>query len=296
MSLNKYIRSKTVRDYYESIDYEISPIVALWAILNGTYQYVDDMHRELRDLKHNTDDISVEVLVSDMTLHSMINHYIDLYNTIFQTFKISGDGVTYRIYDRALFDDFDDGFLESYHSYEECMRQIHIRTGNVKKAGLKTIPKWDAKEFVIRKSSVDKYDNMLLHITYQGKIIELYDGEEYSEIRTFLNHLERRNYDFPLPFEYGDIVRAVRAKGWLNNMVYEGRQKGFLDGISPSVSCTVVTKEKDIFTYCAVNPFELEKCDPRERDIFPLTHLISSFETHNINICEFLERYEEYRK
>ena len=33
MSLNKYIRSKTVRDYYDEIGYEISPMVALWVVL-----------------------------------------------------------------------------------------------------------------------------------------------------------------------------------------------------------------------------------------------------------------------
>ena len=298
MSLNKFIHSKTVREYYDSIDYEISPIVAFWVIINSTYKFIGDMHKDLRDLMNNTEDISIDELCLNIkvipTLHSLINHYIDLFNSAYQKFKSEEDGVVYRIYNRALFDDFDNGYLESFFSYEECIRQIHIRTSNLKNVSLKNIAKWDAEEFVIRKSLPEEYDHMILHVTKDNKILDLYEYD-YSEMREFITSIESLDFDFPLPFETGDIVRLMRDKGWLNNMVFDERQHDDSGYTNPLVSCTVVTNEDDVFTYLDVNPFELEICDSRERDIYSLTRLICQLEKHNISISEFLDKYDSYK-
>lgn len=298
MSLNKYIRSKTIRDYYESIDYEISPLVAFWVILNNDYRYANDMHSELRDLIDNTDDICIDDLCLNIdvvpTLHSLINHYIDLFDYSFQRFKSDEEGAIFSIYDREKDDDHEGGFLGSYSSYDECMNEIRIRTGNYKNVSYRSISKWSAKEFLIRKSLGDEYDYMHLHISKDKKIINLYDYTD-PKMQDFIHCIEDIEYSIPLPFEYGDIVREARPNGWLSNLIYDGRLSGDDGYMDPFVACNLVTEESDIFAYVRANPFKLEQCNPNEKNIFPLTRSISLFEKRKKRIGEFLKEYEAYK-
>ncbi len=297
MSLNKYIHSKTVRDYYQSIDFEISPLVAFWIILNNDYQYVNDMHYNLLDLIKNTDNVSIDDLCLNIdvvpTLHSLIHHYIDLFNSLFQKFQYDENGAFFRIYDRDKFDDNEGGFLGTYSSYDECMNEIRIRTGNIKNVAYKSIKKWSATDFLIRKSLEDEYDYMHLHITKDRKVINLYDYA--AELESFMHSLEGLDYSVPLPFEYGDIVREIRPDGWLSNLVYDDRLSGDDGYVDPFVACTLVTEKADILAYVRANPFKLEKCDPREKDIFHLTRSVCSLEKREKRVDEFLREYEVYK-
>lgn len=299
MSLNKYISSETVRNYYNSIDYEISSIVALWIILSNSYRLIEDRHRDLQDLIRNTEDVSLDKINLNVkgvtTLHSLINYLIDQFNKSYDDITKAEEGASYRIYDGNLFDDADNGFLGLFFTYEECAKQIRIRTSNYKNPCYKNLEKWNSTEFVIRKSLPGKYDYMLIRITKNQEIIDI-DSYGGMSTRDFMQYLEGFNFDFPLPFEYGDIVRVCHNDSWLNNLVYDGRQyldNGYTD---PFVSCTVLTIESDIYTYLDVNPFELEICDSKEKDIYPLTRLISSFEKREIKVDDFLKEYDLHKK
>ena len=102
MSLNKYIRSKTVRDYYDEIEYEISPMVALWAIMNSPYKTDEDRHNVLRELLDDTEDICIDDLCWDIdvipSFHSLIYYYFELYNSYFEEFIHNAENEEYVVF------------------------------------------------------------------------------------------------------------------------------------------------------------------------------------------------------
>ena len=296
MSLNKYIMSKSVRDYFDQNDFEIGYMTAFWVIIHTPYMYNEYMIRDLKKLISETEDCSIDDLCMNInivpTFHSLVRYYIDYYYDRLKLFEASEPNSKYSIYDANLFDNKEGGFITSCSSYGECVKEIKTRTGKYCNADKKSFGIASPLAYVIRKVNFDRYDYMNLIIDRDLKVLDLTLYRD-SELSGFLREIDGLDYgEIPLPFKPGDIVKEAFKKEWISNLVYIGQAYGDDGYGKPQAICDSVTGDFEIVNYIEANPFNMELCDPREKDIYPLTHITSYFEQKNMSIGDFLHEFK----
>ncbi len=307
MSLNKYIRSKTVRDYYDEIGYEISPMVALWTIINAPYQFVEDQHKDLKELIDTTEDICIDELCWNLevnpTFHSLINYFFELYNSYLDEFIHQAVNEKYVVSSADYSGDSDGFYGIVSSSFEECSETIkqfrseYVYGAKNARNNLAALDGCSMENFCIQKHILSDerlklVDGISLIVNKDMKIIAMNEGEN-TKIHEFKQLLDDMDFEIPLPFEHGDIVKEERDNGYLNNLVYDDTQCGDDGYKDPFVVCYLVSEEDRLYTYMSANPFLLEKSDVKNDELLPLTRALSSFEKRQIKTPEFLNYYLE---
>ena len=114
-----------------------------------------------------------------------------------------------------------------------------------------------------------------------------------SDLYDFMKELDGLDYgELPLPFESGDIVKEACKKYWITNLVFVGQAEGDDGYLKPKAICDSVGENYEIANYIDGNPFNMELCDPREKDIYPLTHITSDYEKRYLSIGDFLHEFK----
>ena len=82
MDLNYFIPSKTIRSYYNSINYEITPLHAAHVIYKNYYKNYRDRHIDWLNLIQNSSDVMLRnySVIGITSLHSLLIKIISLEN------------------------------------------------------------------------------------------------------------------------------------------------------------------------------------------------------------------------
>lgn len=295
MNLNYFIPSKTIRSYYNSINYEITPLHAAHVIYKNYYKNYRDRHIDWLNLIQNSSDVILNYSVIGITsLHSLLIKFISLENKQYDDFfKYDPDSVyillcreydednyhtyyegTYRHIDNCLDDLIDllNGDISFDLEYSELLKRICIQVSK-------------NNQYIIQKNKIDNTESFIeiyideLGVSYFNNIVPGMD-----EIREFFYE---NIFYYPIPFRKGEILTSIRNPE--SKFIYKGRIRNKMD-----IKCYCISENGKIFE-CPCNPFFLEK-DNKKYDVRSIPGAFSRYIKKKISIVDFLNVYDTQRK
>ena len=296
MNLNHFIPSKTIRDYYSSINYEITPLHAAQVIYMNYYKSYKDRHIDWFNLIHNSSDVKLkEPVIGVNSLHSLLIKFISLDNKQYDDFITydpdsvyillctEGDGENYHTYYegnyRYIKDCLNDlinlldGEISLDLEYSELLRKISI-----------LVPKKD--QYIIQKHKIHDAERFMeiyisnnLGVNYFNNIVT-----ENDEILEFFYGMK---FYFPIPFRKGEILNSIRNPE--NKYIFKGCMKNKMD-----VKCYCIYENGEISEWTC-NPFLLES-DNNKYDVHSIPGAFSRYIKKKISIVDFLNAYDAHRK
>lgn len=297
MNLNNFIPSKTIRNYYSSINYEITPLHAAHVIYMNYYNSYRDRHIDWFNLIQNSSDVKLNEPVIGLTsLHSLLIKFISLDNKQYDDFITydpdsvyillctEGDGENYHTYyegtyihiEECLSDLIDilNGDISSDLEYSEFLRRISF-----------LVPKKD--QYIIQKHKIDDAERFMEIYISNNLGVNYFNNNivpENDEIREFFYGMK---FYFPIPFRKGEILNSIRNPE--NKYIFKGRIKNKKD-----VKCYCIYENGKISEWTC-NPFLLES-DNNKFDADSIPGAFSRYIQKKTSIVDFLDIYDTNRK
>ena len=211
MDITRYLNSKDVREYLRKIEYKFTAAEAAWIVdrcealpFEEKVEAWETIIKTMPDCRYVSPWDEDKVIES---IHAAIKEYIDLKRLWFDEFTKEGERIYYEFNYKYEYNyPLRDFYIGRYSRFDECISNIKtdIKTGK------------DIFGYVIRKNEIDKAGCMYCWYSYDGKLldVELTDfgdkKDEYYRISYLFTNMWP---EFPMPFEKGDILRYVSAKG-----------------------------------------------------------------------------------
>lgn len=235
MDVFRYVNSKDIRNYLRQIKYNFSSIEAAWLIFQCkelSYLQKKDAWKELITVMPDMETPKRMNSVPQKSLHFLLKRYMEIVERELEEFVNVDNSGTY-IYSYSYLYKRDKMWSEEYEtpysSYERCIKayreeveeldEIHFPEGT------------GVVKYRIRKQLLDNPD-----VVYEMEFAP--DGELFQILRYFgrtedeydiLDAFEGWWFDFPTPFEKGDIV-WIPCEG-VNSQLY-GFRPFVLKGLS----------------------------------------------------------------
>ena len=207
--IRDYINSKDIRDYWNEINYSPSALEAAWLIWQGKNQTLKEKHTAWMSLVSEAFDCSSpngDFDLPQQSLHEFIKRYIDLEKELLAAFyKNEQNAVyTYRIYfddvigwhnESAIFFDFDEAYEHArdlgappHPNFVEFIKTYIAVSGEAKRI----FARFNLEKEVVRVDESNYFSNEK-------------DYEIFQEV------FRNMRFEFPTPFQKGDIVETVRG-------------------------------------------------------------------------------------
>ena len=194
----QYINSIDIREYLKNIDYNFNPLEAAWLIYQCDNITIAEKHAAWTDLIESMPDCSIpdryECIGRD-SLHEFLREYINVENECIRRFKDS-TGAIYSCYKYYKDDENWSGYWSSFSSLQKCLDSID-------KSLL------DKVAFIrVRKEFIDKSDSCVeIDFNTDFNIMAIYDSTLSESERDVIDEsFDGMWFEFPVPFEKGDIV------------------------------------------------------------------------------------------
>lgn len=195
MDILDLIPSKDVREHVRKSGYKLTTTDAVCIALH-TDKVWNAQEAAYRDICDGMNDC---LAPNGESLHKLISKYVKTTNKLFDTFFKNDKKAHYNIYIMMLSGPQDDIVIKNLPSLQCCDDEIS------------KIPKKDI-DFVRIEKIIENKTQLIAEKNRDGKFVEIFahyanadEQKRYDEIRESLRECELSE-QFPLPFEYGDIV------------------------------------------------------------------------------------------
>lgn len=199
MDLFKFINSRDVRNYLESINYQFDTIKAAWIVWQSELTTIAERHQAWEEIISTMPDCEIEKRLNAIarnSLHDYLRELIFIENREIQKIKRCEDGTSYE------YIAFDEHNEEVYHdivdNFDLCFEICKERGQDISR--IKIIKHWsdsDRKDVEIK---FDKNKSAMQIIAYEGL-------DDYESDIVFCG-FDGMWFYFPTPFKKGDIVRT----------------------------------------------------------------------------------------
>lgn len=206
MDILRFINSKDIREYLKTINYEFNSLEAAWLIYQCRNATIEEKHAAWRELIKTTPDCEIPKrmnTVPQKSLHNFLNKYIEIENKILNVFfsDTKNDIYTLEYFDNdnlrwispdiyyKTFDEIFDYYL--YLSKEHDENYV----------------------FNITKTQIGNHENIIVKFSQKKEPILCVDNLYFISDEEFFKYEEALKkvfsglwFDFPTPFEKGDIL------------------------------------------------------------------------------------------
>lgn len=235
MKVFDFLNSKDIRRHWQEIGYNPSPLESAWLVWQSKNHTVEKKHEAWEEIIDKTKDCNIpegEYATPQPPLHEFLERYISIENDLISSFYKTEDNAVYSY--RLYFDDDNDRdwynvsslfrtFEEAYeHSLDDGEPPYHdfveFTKTYIGAEGKQIFVRFNGKKEIVRVDETNYLTN-----------------EKDFEIFQFV--FQEMNFEFPLPFKKGDIIKRVKGMYTRPSCYYE---KYVFDSIVNEGSYTVV--------------------------------------------------------
>lgn len=237
MKIIEFINSKDIRKHWQEIGYEPSSLESAWLIWQSKNHTVEEKHKawqEIIDTAENSNIPIGEYATPQPPLREFLKRYISVEDNLISSFYKTEDNAifSYRMY----FDDDDDRdwynvsaffrtFDEAYAHFRDDDEPPHPNFVEFFKI---YIGAEDKRIFVRFNSKME-----IVNVDETNYLIDI--NEREFEIIQFV--FQEMNFEFPIPFKKGDIIKRVKGMYTRPSCYYE---KYVFESIANEYGYTVV--------------------------------------------------------
>lgn len=208
MKINEFVNSKDIKEHWVEIGYEPSALEAAWLIWQSKNHNVEEKHKAWMEIIEKADDCNipdVEWAKRLPSLHEFLKRYISIEENLISSFYKTEDNAvfSYRMY-------FDDDGDRDWYNVSAFFRTFEEAYEHSKDDGESPHPKFI--EFVKTYIGVEE-KQIFVRLNLDKELVRveetnfLIDDNDFDVFRGF----SEMNFEFPLPFKKGDIIKRVRG-------------------------------------------------------------------------------------
>ena len=224
MDICTYVNSRDIGDYLRKINYEFTSKEAAWLIWQCFSISLEEKHNAWEQLMLELPDYDLgekfEYLPNN-SLYELIRRNIKNDEKLYELFKKKETGAVYQY---RFYCPNDSSWCEDYEgiyaSLEECWTEIEEDMN----LGIEVID--------IRKRYISSNKTIEVRFTPNKTIMNIYSyNVEDEDLATMEGNFDEMWFDFPVPFEKGDILVPVHKPG--PNYRWSESGPVVMDGITP---------------------------------------------------------------
>lgn len=205
MNILNFINSKDIREHLKTINYEFNSLETAWLIYQCAGFTIKDRHAAWQELVKTMPDCKIEERMNTTahnSLHDYLRKYIDYEENILAEFFASTENWLYTV------EWFEQGSWFSndkfYKTFEKAQNEL-----------LEEFKEWEVKyDYRITKQKIESKKHIRVCFDTNNQPYD-YDISEYPEELTEVLYgvFEGLWFDFPTPFEKGDILCQYNSDG-----------------------------------------------------------------------------------
>ena len=278
MNILRFINSKDIREHLRKLDYQFNSLETAWLIYECRHITIEEKHKAWEELIGTMPDCSIPERLNTVpqeSLHTFLNTYMELEDKYIKQFFEDNHGDTYadnRPYVYQFLYKYKDGSVYEFPTVFSTLLALH-----------ETImePDEDVIEIHCRKMKIDdlSWEAQSRAIMTPGlDFLEIEPhGLEKEEDDIFYGVFEGLWFDFPTPFEKGDIVwnphmpdpdRLCGGPLVLTGICLEGISEQYRDKVSRTGDVTdmrydgwFTAENGGVYAECHWNYMDLEYFD-----------------------------------
>ncbi|MGN1143955.1 MAG: hypothetical protein ACI4SU_05270 [Anaerovoracaceae bacterium] len=213
MDYFKFIHSGDVREHLRRINYPLSSLEAAWLVWESDLVSIKEKHTAWEEIIRTMPDCVIEEryrISKQDSLHDYLKRLMKLQKAREDAFCQNEKAVyVYSWHTRGM-DGYRDDYEEVFRSYEDCLQAIRRDWPDHGLSGMKfMVIKLGFENRKLRKSA---------WLNSKLEIMRIEDGELpdlSEEDRVILQQgLNGLRFDFPVPFEAGDILEPYNGKAY----------------------------------------------------------------------------------
>ena len=211
MKVFDFVNSKDIREYWQQIGYKPSSLEAAWLIWQSKNHTVEEKHEAWQEIIDKAEDCNIpigEYATTQPPLHEFLKRYISVEDNLISSFYKAEDNAVFSY--RMYFDDDDDrdwyNVSAFFRTFDEAY--AHFRDDdeppypNFVEFFKIYIGAEDKRIFVRFNSKME-----IVNVDETNYLINI--NEREFEIIQFV--FQEMNFEFPIPFKKGDIIKRVRG-------------------------------------------------------------------------------------
>ena len=224
MKVFDFVNSKDIREYWQQIGYKPSSLEAAWLIWQSKNHTVEEKHEAWQEIIDKAEDCNIpigEYATPQPPLHEFLEGYISVEDNLISSFYKTEDNAVFSY--RMYFDDDDDRdwynvsaffrtFEEAYAHFRDDDEPPHPNFVEFFKI---YIGAEDKRIFVRFNSEME-----IVNVDETNFLINV--NEREFEIIQFV--FQEMNFEFPIPFKKGDIIKRVKGMYTRPSCYYEKYQ------------------------------------------------------------------------
>ena len=230
-----FVNSKDIRKHWQEIGYEPSALEAAWLVWQSKNHTVEEKHKAWKEIIDRTEDCNIPAGVyttSKPQLHEFLERYISTEDNLISSFYKTEDNAVYSY--RMYFDD--DSYRDWYNvpmlfgSFDEAYAQFKENDEP---------PYANFVEFV-KTCTGAEVKKIFLRFNLKNEIVRVDEANCLTNEKDFEIYefgFQEMNFEFPLPFKKGDIIRRVKGMYTIPSWYYENY---VFDSVVKDRSYTVV--------------------------------------------------------
>lgn len=235
MKIFEYVNSMDIRKHWQQIGYKPSSLEAAWLIWQSKNHTVEEKHEAWNEIIENAEDCDIpygEFSTQQPPLREFLKRYISIEDNLISTFYKSEDNAvfSYRMY-------FDDEADHDWYNVSAFFRTFDEAYAHFRDDSEPPHPNF--VEFI--KTYIGAEDKRIfVRFNSKTEIVKVDEtnyltNERDFEIIQFV--FQEMNFEFPIPFKKGDIIKRVKGMYTRLNCYYE---KYVFESIASEYGYTVV--------------------------------------------------------
>ncbi|MBQ8914705.1 MAG: hypothetical protein IJ046_00840 [Clostridia bacterium] len=266
MNVLKYLNSMDARAYLEKLGYSFVPLDAAKIIDNCEHIDLEEKHRAFSELIASTEDEIIaipeeyECDVKEISLHTLLNDYIEAENHALQSFESSNGDFVYLTEDK-----------------ERTISTVHR---DYKKELQRFMRKGTEEQIVFTKINFSKDYETVVCYDRCGRVLWVHDYERFIVPYTVLRFDYGFSGNVPSPFTVGDVVISS-GKYDTHPLVITAIEEKKILGLS-------FRKGRLIKTYLYRTTAELQYYPEKDA---PILKAVSDYVKGKTDLCTFINSY-----
>lgn len=226
MDFYKFINSKDIREYHQTIGYQYNAVEAAWLVSQCRHANLEKKHEAWQWIIDNMPDMKIGCVgfrndFRDVSIHEILRRYMEMQNRFLDEFKTKSDRWVYTYRYSCECSDGERNWYDVngiFSSWDKCFKYIFSDSDLE-----------DVESVRIYRVSPDEGDHPYqygyVEMSAYSSItdVDIWFVPEVAEQYGFLECVfDDMWFAFPVPFKKGDIVHVLYYSGKLEPIVIEG--------------------------------------------------------------------------
>lgn len=213
MNIFDFINSKDIREHLKKIDYPLDALEASWIVYHNGTRTLKEKMEAWNWIIDNMNDCEVPERINCIyrpSLFAALRNYMALIDATIEDFYKTGEGIVYRCEYKLEIGDVPIAEDTVFSSANECWKFMdrYLITNSKREP---------AEMMIIRKIIDDESSGLKAHFSMNRELLDVYPSEYYKdESDLTVYFFDGFWFDFPVPFERGDLLVHYRGDKWGN--------------------------------------------------------------------------------